>query len=184
MYFLNKSKIWVKNSNFGQKFKFWSIIQKFKVCSKIQILVKNSNRGVRTDYFWTFLIDGHKYFSLNSGKRLIKLGKHVEALNLEESLKIALHDIRSIKKCENDRFAWNHIETVLRRILAPLKTIDFSFANSESISLGVLVEEVLIECEDTIGVRRKNTGKWHSTFSEIFVFTKIFVHFYAYKNLV
>ena len=94
--------------------------------------------------------------------RLIKVGKLRESQNLAVSYERGLSNLRSLESCAIAQFSWSHLESVLRQIVAPLHSVHFSFANSEAISLGVLVEEVLIECEDTIGVRRRNTGKWHS----------------------
>ena len=56
-----------------------------------------------------------------------------------------------------DRFSgryglWVSVFCDLRKsVLASINKMGFSFVNSELISVSVLVEEILIECEETIG---------------------------------
>ena len=90
-------------------------------------------------------------------ERLVKCGKYKAAGILQSSL-AALDRLKLSEKCCFPQIPWIDIETAFRQTFANLISADFSLANSEAISLGVLVEEVLVECEDTIGVRRKNTG--------------------------
>ena len=47
---------------------------------------------------------------------------------------------------ENLEFDWS-----IKTISASINKMGFSFVNSELISVSVLVEEILIECEETIG---------------------------------
>ena len=50
------------------------------------------------------------------------------------------------KLSENLGFDWS-----MKTISASINKMGFSFVNSELISVSVLVEEILIECEETIG---------------------------------
>ena len=89
--------------------------------------------------------------------RLVKCGKTGESKVLESAL-TAMNRLKFGGKCDFPQLPWVDIEMAFRQTFANMLSSDFSLANSEAISLGVLVEEVLVECEDTIGVRRKNTG--------------------------
>ena len=49
-----------------------------------------------------------------------------------------------------------------RQIIAPLERTDVHNAHAETLSVSVLVEDAILDCESTIGIRRQNAGKWIS----------------------
>ena len=62
---------------------------------------------------------------------------------------------------------WTYIDKLLKSCMAPLSKNAFSFVNSELLSVAVLVEEVLIECEETIGMRRQAADRGAKKFLKL-----------------
>ena len=62
---------------------------------------------------------------------------------------------------------WSYIDFSLKMCLASMDKLAFSFLNSELISISVLVEEVLIECEETIGMRRQAADRGAQKFLKL-----------------
>ena len=67
---------------------------------------------------------------------------------------------------------------IFRQIIAPLERTDVHNAHAETLSVSVLVEDAIIDCENTIGIRRQNAGKWISLFSFSFIYPFIYLFFY------
>jgi len=65
----------------------------------------------------------------------------------------------------------------LRQIIAPLERTDVHNAHAETLSVSVLVEDAILDCESTIGIRRQNAGKWISL-SPIHLLLYFFLFFY------
>lgn len=59
-----------------------------------------------------------------------------------------------------------------RQIIAPLERTDVHNAHAETLSVAVLVEDAILDCESTIGIRRQNAGKWISlSFINSFIYS-------------
>ena len=79
----------------------------------------------------------------------------------------------------------------LRQIIAPLERTDVHNAHAETLSVSVLVEDAILDCESTIGIRRQNAGKWISLspihlllyyFFLFFTFCRMMKQFFKYDS--
>lgn len=94
-------------------------------------------------------------------ERFVKRGLMRRGLDLMNSFEKAFKMVRYPTE-NNFVQPWKYFETCLGQIIAPLERTDVHNAHAETLSVSVLVEDAIIDCESTIGIRRQNAGKWIS----------------------